>query len=77
MTPDNNADAAISFVEKLLVLLDEGRKTATYKFAVLLAAAPHVTHWSLRLEEPTGSHLRQLAASQRKTARRSVPACDG
>jgi 5-methylcytosine-specific restriction endonuclease McrA len=37
LMPDDNSDAAISFVEKLLVLLDEGAFTATYKYAVLLA----------------------------------------
>ena len=37
MRDDDAAPAAIGFVEKLLTLLDEGRKTATYKYAVLLA----------------------------------------
>ena len=35
--PDDGSDAAISFAEKLLVLLDEGTFTATCKYAVLLA----------------------------------------
>ena len=35
--PEDDSRDAISFVEKLLVLLDEGMFTATYKYAVLLA----------------------------------------
>lgn len=34
---DEPTSDAIAFVEKLLTLLDEGRRTATYKYAVLLA----------------------------------------
>jgi hypothetical protein len=34
--PDRDA-GAIAFAERLLAVLDEGRKTATYKFAVLIA----------------------------------------
>ena len=37
MHDDHAGPDAIGFVEKLLILLDEGRKTATYKYAVLLA----------------------------------------
>jgi hypothetical protein len=35
MAPDHRG--AIAFAEKVLELLDEARRTATYKFAVLLA----------------------------------------
>jgi hypothetical protein len=35
--PGDRSDDAIGFAEKLLVLLDEGSFTATYKFAVILA----------------------------------------
>jgi hypothetical protein len=59
MTPDNSADAAISFVEKLLVLLDEGRKTATYKFAVLLA----LIDLCMERAEPDGSPPARLTTT--------------
>ena len=63
---------AIRFAQRLLVLLDEGRFTATYKFAVLLAlidlcersflaASPHLERWVERFADGTLGRLGEIA----------------
>jgi 5-methylcytosine-specific restriction endonuclease McrA len=62
MTADAGERGAIAFAEKVLQLLDEGRYTATYKYAVLIALMDLVLeHTSRAGNPPDVLTTRQLA----------------